>query len=119
MSVEGQVRRVNGDIVAEEFSEFVIGRSGDMSEAGPEHPVVNDQKICMGSHRSINCSTREVDGGCDAMDFGFVFELEPIQRQRIVWCSCRLEESVEVSGDLTNVGHELAGICVENRGISV
>src|SRR5690242_16157104 len=99
MAIEGQVRRVDGDVVFEETRDAGVHRAGQWPRAAPEEPVVDEQEVGPVVCRELHGGTTQVDCGRELAHLAPVTDLQPVQRVGGVAGVAHPEVVVEILDD--------------------
>ena len=105
IGIEGEVRRIRGDVVVKEHPESFVCRSNKPLQPTPEHPVMQYEHVGIRGDRTGYRSRREVDGGYDATQRAAMVELKTIQRGRVVGIAGRREKIIEEGSHFGSAGH--------------
>jgi hypothetical protein len=104
VTVEGQVRAVDRDVVIEQELELLVERAGDRACSSPEQSVVDEEQVGTGVDRLSYAAERGVDCGGDTRYGPGVFHLESVVSSRVVGSRVGLQQIIEPGNDVREGG---------------
>jgi len=106
MGVEREVLAEDGEIVVHGQLQLAIRGAGDGLQAGPEQAVMDEEEIGSGGNRLFHDGEMGIDGGGDPGDRAGVFQLEAVDRARVIGDFSGPEQLVDVGDDFGEGGHD-------------
>src|SRR3954471_2375149 len=107
---------INGNVPFHELLKPAIRRASDWGKPGPKHSVMDDKQVCPGGSCALNGTAGEVYRRGNTANLRSIFELEAVNRHRIIRCRSRLQERVEIVRDFVNTRHvQGTDLCGEPR----
>lgn len=84
MEIEREMGAVNGNVVFQRKFYLPIKRVCHRANAGPEHPVMNNEQICSAFCRSLQRTGGSIDSGRDFCEPAGVLKLQSVERVYVI-----------------------------------